>query len=177
MAQQAETIVDEHPPTSSCERISLMGSHTMPGQHSQHTPTLLFACKLSYNLPPALLGGDLAQWLSARLLIEGSQLRRFDPWQDRQNFLLELSSLLLNHSAGDNVAKGTASLFQSVQLQAILATSSVALRRQHGIKSVLSNQLTITHVFNDASIHVPEIDKSSDDLKQVEGEHDIEHLL
>ena len=35
----------------------------------------------------------------------------------------------------------------------------------------------VTHVFNDASIHIAEVDKGSDDLKQVEGEHEIEHLL
>ena len=35
----------------------------------------------------------------------------------------------------------------------------------------------VTHVFNDAAIHIAEVDKGSDDLKQVEGEHQIEHLL
>ena len=50
------------PRRDACEFVSLIGSHIMPGQHSQPTPTLLgqgcLVCVFRNNLPPTFL----AEW-------------------------------------------------------------------------------------------------------------------
>ena len=41
MDQMAEMTVAEHSVLSYCEFVSLIGSHTVPGQHSRFTLTLM----------------------------------------------------------------------------------------------------------------------------------------